>query len=332
MSTPNAHLSANIVAAQTDAPVSRVQNANLAASRRERFFSPLWFCLLVALGLRIFLVVHTHGVIDGDEALVGIQAERILHGDFPVYFYGQAYMGSLEAYLIAILFALFGSSVWTLRTEPVLLSLAVVWLTWRLARTLTETTSLSRSTRRIFMTVAALCAAIPPLYDGIIEGRTYGGFIEMLVVILLLLISTIRLTSRWFNGASRGELAWRWAGIGFLVGLGFWIYPLIASAVLAAGLWILGRCLLEMRQILRKLCCPSRHRRRHSTGKSALFKYPFLLIYCWIDLWCCDVTAAHTGPPAANRSPSPGVPDGRAAHPLRPLLRFPVLCQFGLRG
>ncbi|HEX6557787.1 MAG TPA: hypothetical protein VF026_33795 [Ktedonobacteraceae bacterium] len=248
MSTPNAHPPANILAAQPDAPVARVQHANLAAIWRERFFSPLWFCLLVALGLRIFLVVHTHGIIDGDEALIGIQAERILHGDFPVYFYGQAYMGSLEAYLIAILFALFGSSVWTLRSEPVLLSLAVVWLTWRLARTLTETTSLSRSTRRIFMTVAALCAAIPPLYDGIIEGRTYGGFIEMLVVILLLLISTIRLTRRWFNGASRGELAWRWAGIGFLVGLGFWIYPLIASAVLAAGLWIPGRCLLEMRQ------------------------------------------------------------------------------------
>src|SRR5690242_14421591 len=37
------------------------------------FFSPLWLCLLIALVLRIWLVVHTNGVIDGDEALVGIQ-------------------------------------------------------------------------------------------------------------------------------------------------------------------------------------------------------------------------------------------------------------------
>ena len=43
-----------------------------------------WLCLFVALITRTWLIVHTHGIIDGDEALVGIQAERILHGNFPV--------------------------------------------------------------------------------------------------------------------------------------------------------------------------------------------------------------------------------------------------------
>src|SRR5438067_3149020 len=61
--------------------------------------SPLWVCLLVALLIRAWLTYHTHGVIDGDEALVGIQAEHILRGQHPFYFYGQVYMGSLEAYL-----------------------------------------------------------------------------------------------------------------------------------------------------------------------------------------------------------------------------------------
>src|SRR5438105_4358609 len=51
--------------------------------------SPLWGCLLLALLVRVWLVIHTHGVIDGDEALVGIQAQHILHGEFPLYFYGQ---------------------------------------------------------------------------------------------------------------------------------------------------------------------------------------------------------------------------------------------------
>ena len=41
---------------------------------------------------------------------MGIQAERILHGNFPVYFYGIPYFGSLEAYLVSILFAIFGPS------------------------------------------------------------------------------------------------------------------------------------------------------------------------------------------------------------------------------
>src|SRR5437870_7275744 len=85
--------------------------------------SPLWLCLLLALLIRIWLIYHTHGLIDGDEAMIGIQAEHILRGEHPIYFYGQAYMGSLEAYVMAVLFALGGASVWMLRAEPTLLSL-----------------------------------------------------------------------------------------------------------------------------------------------------------------------------------------------------------------
>src|SRR5712692_11583401 len=62
--------------------------------------SPLWICLLLALLVRVFLIIHTHAIIDGDEALVGIQSEKILQGILPVYYYDQPYMGSLEAYLI----------------------------------------------------------------------------------------------------------------------------------------------------------------------------------------------------------------------------------------
>jgi hypothetical protein len=64
---------------------------------------PLLLCLLLALIIRAWLVYHTHGVIDGDEAMVGIQAQHILRGELPVYFFSQAYMGSLEAYLMALL-------------------------------------------------------------------------------------------------------------------------------------------------------------------------------------------------------------------------------------
>src|SRR2546421_2808877 len=139
------------------------------AQLHQRWFtvlrSPLWLCLLLALLIRVWLIYHTHGMIDGDEAMVGIQAEHILRGEHPIYFYGQAYMGSLEAYLMAIPFALVGPSVWMLRAEPTLLSLLVVYLTWRLAGALAETAQLSSPVTRIFQTIAALFAAVPPLYD-----------------------------------------------------------------------------------------------------------------------------------------------------------------------
>src|SRR5689334_21286090 len=69
---------------------------------------PLALAIVLTLLLRVALVVHTHAMIDGDEALLGIQAERILQGQYPTYFYAQPYMGSLEAYLAAALFAVFG--------------------------------------------------------------------------------------------------------------------------------------------------------------------------------------------------------------------------------
>ncbi len=201
--------------------------------------SPLWVCLLLTLIVRVWLAVHTHGVIDGDEALVGIQAEHILRGELPIYFYGQPYLGSLEAYLIALLFAIFGPSAWTLRAEPILLSLVLVWLTWKLAGALADAAQLPAYAKRYFMTIATLFATIPPLYDTIIEMRTFGGFIETFILMLLMLLSALQLTRRWQAGASRRELAWRWAGIGFIVGLGFWVYPLIVSAVLAVAIWII---------------------------------------------------------------------------------------------
>ncbi|HEV7236176.1 MAG TPA: hypothetical protein VGN15_08355, partial [Ktedonobacteraceae bacterium] len=209
------------------------------------FLSPLWLCLLVALLIRIWLIYHTHGVIDGDEAYVGIQAEHILHGEHPIYFYGQAYMGSLEAYLMAVLFAIAGPSVWMLRAEPILLSLLVVWLTWKFAGALAEAAQLPPFASRMFKTMAALFAAIPPLYDTVLELRTLGGYIETFVLMLLLLLSAHQLTRRWHAGATKKELALRWTGIGFIVGVGLWVNPLIAPAVTAAAIWIIVFCIVE---------------------------------------------------------------------------------------
>ena len=223
--------------------------------------SPLWIYLLIALLLRIWLIVHTQGVMDGDEALVGIQADHILRGEHPVYFYGQVYMGSLEAYLVAVLFAIAGPAVWVLRSEPVLLSLVLVYLTWKLAALLAEMASLSSSARSYFMNIAAVLAAIAPLYDTVLAMRLLGGYIEIFVLILVLFIATLRLVQRWRTNASTLELALRWAGIGLTLGLGFWINPLIISAVLATACWFTTYCISESIHLLRY--------RKTSAGRSA---------------------------------------------------------------
>lgn len=213
--------------------------------------SPLWLCLLLAIVVRVVLIVHTNGVIDGDESLVGIQAQHILQGERPIYFYGIPYFGSLEAYLVAFVFAIVGSSVWALRAEPTVISLLVVWLTWRLAAALAEQAKLAGMERRYFMLVAALVAAVFPLYDTVLEIRTFGGYVEIFVLMQLLLLGAMRLTQRWDVGAGTRELMLRWVAIGFVVGLGLWVDPLIISAVLVAALWILGYCVYALRRSYR---------------------------------------------------------------------------------
>src|SRR5712692_1856603 len=238
---------------ETAIPASPLPAVSQADGKRWYTFlrSPLWICLLLALLVRVFLIIHTHAIIDGDEALVGIQSEKILQGILPVYYYAQPYMGSLEAYLIALLFAIFGPSTWAMRAEATLVSLLVVWLTWRFAAALADAARLPAYAKRYFMIFAALLAAIPPLYDTVIEIRTFGGYIETFVCMLLLLTSTLRLTQRWHEGASSREIVLRWAGIGFVVGLGLWIYPLISSAILASAIWIACDRIVENIKVVR---------------------------------------------------------------------------------
>ncbi len=143
--------------------------------------------LLLALAARAFLIVRAPGVLDGDEALVGLQAQSIATGTahpLPVFFYGQHYMGSLEAYLCAAVFRLIGPSVPALRLAPLLCALLLVLLTYDLAR---------RVAGRQPAAIAALLTALPPLYVGVWSVKARGGYVETLVLGTALLIVTHRL-------------------------------------------------------------------------------------------------------------------------------------------
>src|SRR5215469_13843971 len=135
------------------------------SGKLKALYSPLWLCFLLAILVRVWLIVHTHGVMAGDEMEVGLQAEHILRGERPVYYFGQPYMGSLEAYLAAFIFLFTGPAVWAMRLETIPMSLLMVYLAWRFAAVLAETAHLSARLKTTFMTIAALVAAFPPLYD-----------------------------------------------------------------------------------------------------------------------------------------------------------------------
>lgn len=68
-----------------------------------------------------------------DEATTGLLGLAVLRGDFPVYFFGQPFMGALDGYLAAPLYAGLGVSARTLELLPVLLAVAWLGLVLRLS-------------------------------------------------------------------------------------------------------------------------------------------------------------------------------------------------------
>src|SRR6266851_4878209 len=75
----------------------------------------------IAALLRLLLISQGWPVTDSDESTMGLMALHIAnHGEHPVFFYGQNYMGSTEAYLAAGLFHLFGPSTFTLRLGSII--------------------------------------------------------------------------------------------------------------------------------------------------------------------------------------------------------------------
>lgn len=90
--------------------------------------------ILTATGLGFSYLINPIDHFDADEAIVGLMARHILNGHIPVYFYGQGYMGSLESMLAAGYFAVFGSSVFTLKLAPLTFYILFLILQYSLIR------------------------------------------------------------------------------------------------------------------------------------------------------------------------------------------------------
>jgi hypothetical protein len=201
-----------------------------ATSRRGQ----LALALGVALALRIVLLVRAQGMLEGDEAVLGIQAEDILRGAHPIYFYGQPYMASWDAYLLAPLQAVVGPSGTLLHVVTLGESLLLIPLLGMLATKLYG--------RRAWLP-ALLVAAVPPLYVVVGELHFWGGYVETLVVGTGLLLVVVSIAERWAQAAPTWRL---WGLAGLLIGLGCWIDPLILCYVAAGALWLAPLAVLRL--------------------------------------------------------------------------------------
>ncbi|MEA2007510.1 MAG: hypothetical protein U9O54_00140, partial [Chloroflexota bacterium] len=94
----------------------------------------LWLAVLAAVAMKVWLILSGSLPFNADEAVVALMARHITQGELPIFFYGQVYMGSLDALLVALGFQIFGEQIWVLRLIQSLLYLGTVLTTFQLGK------------------------------------------------------------------------------------------------------------------------------------------------------------------------------------------------------
>lgn len=179
--------------------------------------------LLAALALRLFLLSGPQTELEADEAIVGLMARHILQGDRPVFYWMQPYMGSLEAYLVAAVFALFGSSTFALKLVPLVFALLFVALVFATGCRLGGLT---------IAAVSGLYVAVPPAFFALWSLKARGGYIEILVIGQLLILIALEMAK------TRSPSPLSGAFLGFLAGLGIWVNPLVGVYLASIGIYL----------------------------------------------------------------------------------------------
>jgi Dolichyl-phosphate-mannose-protein mannosyltransferase len=173
------------------------------------------------IALRVWAVYLPQGALDADEAVVGLQAHAILHGTLPVFFPGQGYGGTQEAFLAAPLIALFGLHTWAIRIVAVALWAIAALLVWRIGLRVLDS-------RRAVL--AAVLFWIWPAYFVWKSTRAHGFYGSELVLGLAVLLLVLRLAER----VSRRDLLL----LGLALGCGLWSSPQVVIIALPALAWL----------------------------------------------------------------------------------------------
>ncbi len=181
----------------------------------------LLLALAASIGVKAVLLSIQAVPFNADEAVVALMAKHILRGERPLFFYGQAYMGSLDAILVAGGFAIFGAQVWVVRAVQVLLFCGTLTVWHRFCE--------EGFGSRAVADWAVLLLAVPPVFLTLYTTVSLGGYGEALFFGSLGMLFALQILR------GRSTLG-RWLGLGLATGIGFWSFPL--SLVLTGPAWL----------------------------------------------------------------------------------------------
>ncbi|MBX5457924.1 MAG: glycosyltransferase family 39 protein [Thermogemmatispora sp.] len=168
---------------------------------------------------------------DSEEGTMGLMALHIARGqDWPIFYYGQNYMGAGEAYVAAVFFHLFGPSLLSLRLAMLAFLLLFALALYQLARLLYG---------RTVAIFSLVLLSLAPRYVLTPEMRAVGGAVETLAFgsLAMLLAAWLAQTQPEESGKSwpkrRLLASFTW---GLVAGLGLWSHWLVIPFLGCAAL------------------------------------------------------------------------------------------------
>lgn len=196
--------------------------------------------IIIGTLLRILLAAFKWPLLNSDEGTMGIMALHIAyHGEHPIFYYGQNYMGTLDAYIGAGLFQLFGSSIFTLRFGIILLYIPFMIVMYFLTSVLyTKRLALGSLVLLSIGSIPILILEVSPIvYPDIL---LFGACAFLLASWLALSYNQdVVQHRRWLR--LLGYVCW-----GYVAGLALWSDLLILPYLASASLLLVMFCWREM--------------------------------------------------------------------------------------
>lgn len=181
---------------------------------------------------RIILLSIKAFPFNSDEAIVGLMAKHILEGENFLYFYGQSYMGSLDAYLVALGFLVFGQSVLVIRIVQIFLyGLTILFIFLFVNNAFKNLTLAFLST---------LFLVFPPVNVVLYTTVSLGGYGEA----LLLGAMSFYLAEKIISGKLKQKTEYLIISLlGLIFGVGLFVNPLSLTIIIPAIIYLIYKLL-----------------------------------------------------------------------------------------
>ncbi len=193
----------------------------------------LIFALLMVAGIaaRLFIAWSMMDSSSSDHGVPCLMAKHIAQGRaFPVFYYGQPYMGSLEPALGALLCRLFGVTGFAVNLGTALFGIALLPIVYAWGR---------RAGGALAGLVALSLCVVGPFAFFQFQGWSYGGYAAIVFFTTLLVYASARMVERERTMTPPGAAAY--FGIGLAAGAAWWTAPHTLPAIATAALlFVLG--------------------------------------------------------------------------------------------